>query len=331
MNTASVLSFRLSGSGTRNVTTPQIPTKSGGQVGVGRSPSLHAAAATASATPHPERRLGMRAIFESPRRIVNLTPLGTRNTLMPLCRSTSTAARSAASASASKRGSRSTAAGGPPAPSASRARWNRCSRRSSRRRSARASAPFVFERLRDALRAALDAATPPGNLRDLAHQMREAVVEAKLAVQETRDAVARTERELAQEGQRLADAERRGRLAGEIRDQETVDVAGRFAAKHRERAGVLERKLAALREELALYERELAEMQAQLVRAERNRPATEAERSAERAWRDLQAAGGARPGTDVQDELLQSDLDRAAREAAAERQLKELKKKMKRD
>ena len=189
----------------------------------------------------------------------------------------------------------------------------------------------MFERLRDALRAALDAATPPGNLRDLAHQMREAVVEAKLAVQQTRDAVARTERELAQERQRLADAERRGRLAGEIRDQETVDVAGRFAAKHRERAGVLERKLAALREELALYERELAEMQAQLVRAERNRPATEAERSAERAWRDLQAAGGARPGTDVQDELLQSDLDRAAREAAAERQLKELKKKMKRD
>jgi predicted nucleic acid-binding Zn-ribbon protein len=189
----------------------------------------------------------------------------------------------------------------------------------------------VFERLRDALRAALDAATPPGNLRELAHQMREAVVEAKLAVQETRDAVARTERELAQERQRLANAERRGRLAAEIRDQETVDVARRFAAKHRERAGVLEHKLAALQEELALYERELAEMQAQLVRAERDRPATEAERSAERAWRDLAAAGGARPGTDVRDELLGTELDRAAREAAAERQLKELKKKMKKD
>ncbi len=189
----------------------------------------------------------------------------------------------------------------------------------------------MFERLRDALRAALDAATPPGDLRDLARQMREAVVEAKLAVQETRDAVARTEAEHALERQRLADAERRGRLAAEIQDQETVDVAQRFAAKHRERVGVLERKLAALKDELAFTERELAEMQVQLARAERDRPLTEAERSAERAWRDLQRAGGVRPGIVLQDELLKSEMDRAAREAAADRQLEELKKKMKKD
>jgi len=189
----------------------------------------------------------------------------------------------------------------------------------------------VFERLRDALRAALDAATPPGDLRDLARQMREAVVEAKLAVGETREAVARTDRDLTQERQRLADAERRGRLASEIQDQETVDVARRFAAKHRERTDVLEKKLAALKDELALYERELGDMQGQLVRAERDRPLTEAERSAERAWRELQAAGGARPGTDPEGELLKSQLDRAAREAAADRQLRELKKKMKKD
>ena len=189
----------------------------------------------------------------------------------------------------------------------------------------------MFERLRDALRAALDAATPPGDLRDLARQMREAVVEAKLAVSETRDAVARTERDLTQERQRLADAERRGRLAAEIQDRETVDVAERFAAKHRERTGVLERKLVALQAELALYERELTDMQAQLVRAERDRPLSEAERSAERAWRDLQAAGGARHGADPGDELLKAQLDRAAREAAADRQLQELKKKMKKE
>src|SRR5205823_2489220 len=84
----------------------------------------------------------------------------------------------------------------------------------------------VFERLRDALRAALDAATPPGDLRDLARQMREAVVEAKVAVVETGEAVARTERELAQERQRLADAERRGRLASEIQDTEPAAGAG---------------------------------------------------------------------------------------------------------
>src|SRR5437763_1365797 len=70
---------------------------------------------------------------------------------------------------------------------------------------------------------------------------------------------------------------------------------------------------------------------AQLARAERDRPLTEAERSAERAWRDLQQAGGVRPDTDLQGDLLQSDLDRTAREAAADRQLRELKKKMKKD
>ena len=38
-----------------------------------------------------------------------------------------------------------------------------------------------------------------------------------------------------------------------------------------------------------------------------------------------------RPDTDLQGDLLQSDLDHTAREAAADRQLRELKKKMKKD
>lgn len=188
----------------------------------------------------------------------------------------------------------------------------------------------MFERLRDALRAALDAATPPGNLRDLAHQMREAVVDAKVAVEEIRGAVMRTEVELAAERQRLADAERRGRLAGEIQDQETVQVAERFAAKHRERAGVLERKLSAQREELALAERELGEMQVQLKSADRGVPGgvEGGTSSTEQAWRDLQAAGGTRPDFDLQQELLKHDIDRTARERAADEQLDLLKKKI---
>lgn len=161
--------------------------------------------------------------------------------------------------------------------------------------------------------------------------MREAVVEAKVAVQEIQDALGRTEREIGAERQRLADAERRGRLAGEIQDHETVSVAERFVTKHRERIGVLEHKLTAQREELALAERELAEMQSQLKTAERERPAMQAERSTEQAWHDMQSAGGVRPGMDLQDELLKSDMDRAAREAAAARQLEELKKKMRKE
>lgn len=188
----------------------------------------------------------------------------------------------------------------------------------------------MFERLRDAVRAALEAATPPGNLRELARQMREAVVDAKVAVQEMRAALARTEIELKVEAQRLSDAERRGRLAGEIQDQETVEVAERFAGRHRERVAVLERKLAAQREELSLAERDLAEMQGQLKSAERGGPAAPGGpmSSTEQAWRDLQAAGGSRPGVDLQDDLLKADMDRAALEQAADEQLDLLKQKL---
>ena len=150
-------------------------------------------------------------------------------------------------------------------------------------------------------------------------------MDAKVAVAEIQEAVTRTSREVELERQRLADAERRGRLAGEIQDQETVAVAERFAAKHRERLAVLEHKLAAQREELGLAQRELDDMQSQLKAAAAAQPGTE------QAWRDIEAAGGAREGTDLRDELLQSDMDRAAREAAAARQLEELKKKMRKE
>ena len=163
--------------------------------------------------------------------------------------------------------------------------------------------------------------------------MREAVIEAGAAVQEMREGLVRTERELAAERQRQADAERRGRLAAEIQDGETVDVAERFVAKHRERVGVLERKLAAQRDELALAERDRAEMQADLGRAARDQPATEAERSAARAWRELRQAGAGEvhPETDVQGDLLRADIDAAARDAVAERQLQDLKKRVKKE
>jgi hypothetical protein len=184
----------------------------------------------------------------------------------------------------------------------------------------------VFDRLRDALRAALQAATPPGDLRELTRQMREAVVDAKVGVQEMREALKRTDMELGAERQRLSDAERRGRLAAEIQDHETVQIAERFAERHRERVAVLERKLTAQREELALAERDLGEMHEQLKLAEGSRGAAEA--STEQAWREVQAAGGTRPGVDLQDELLRADMDRVARKRAADEQLDLLKKKL---
>ncbi len=157
--------------------------------------------------------------------------------------------------------------------------------------------------------------------------LQEALVEARAGVSQLRDGAAATAKELEVERRSLADAERRGGLAQGIGDAETVAVAERYAAKHRERVGVLERKLAVQHEELQLAERELEEMMAEV----RSRRPAAGSTSAEAAWREVERAGGARPGTDLRDELLQSELDHAAREAAVEAQLAHLKKKMRGD
>jgi hypothetical protein len=186
----------------------------------------------------------------------------------------------------------------------------------------------VFERLRAAINAALDAATPDADLRDVTGMMREAVIEARTSIERMREGVVTSEARLNHERQELADAERRGRLAAGIQDEQTAEVAERFAAKHRERVAVLEDKLEAQAAELALAEREYEEMKAQLVEQERKRPETEAARKVESAWRDLEAAGISRPETDVEGEKLRRAMERAAREAKADEQLEELKKKM---
>jgi hypothetical protein len=148
----------------------------------------------------------------------------------------------------------------------------------------------VFEGLRGRARAAA---------------LQAAVIEAKVAVGHLRDGIAATERELALEQKHWGDAERRGELARQIPDPETVAIAERFAAKHRERATVLERKLSVQKDELVLAERELAEM-------------TEA----------LKSPTGE---PDADDPALKIRMDRAGYEAAAEAQLAHLKRKLGKD
>jgi hypothetical protein len=177
------------------------------------------------------------------------------------------------------------------------------------------------QRLRDAINAALDAATPGMDGRELVSGMRDAVIEARAGLEAMRQGVAQTEKRLAVERKSLQDAERRGRMAAQISDRETAEIAEQFAGKHRERVAVLEDKLEAQGAELALAERELEEMKAQLKRAA-------GPGHVDSAWREIEAAGGTRPETDVKDELLRIQLDRAQREAEAEARLDALKKKM---
>jgi hypothetical protein len=162
--------------------------------------------------------------------------------------------------------------------------------------------------------------------RAYAASLREALVEARLGITAMRRALAAAEAELQSERKQLADAERRGRLAADVPDAETVAVAERFAGRHRERILVLERKVVVQRDELALAEREVHEMTAQWRSASQGGPRSE---SLDAAWRDLEAAGGAR-STDESDRIA-ADLDRRKREEAVEAQLAYLKKKMGRD
>jgi hypothetical protein len=151
--------------------------------------------------------------------------------------------------------------------------------------------------------------------------LREALLEAKVGVGVMRSALASTEGELALERRHLADAERRGHLAAEVPDAETVALAERFAVRHRERVAILERKLVLQRDELALAEREVSDMLSQYRAA---RPGAPFE-SVEAAWRDIEAAGGERPGTGLEDHQ-QAENDRKLKDAV-EAQLAFLKKK----
>lgn len=183
----------------------------------------------------------------------------------------------------------------------------------------------VFE----SLRARLDRlfAEPIPDPRARAEQLRDALADASVGLAHMRDGLAATERELTTERRQLEDAERRGRLAAQVSDTETVAIAERFAVRHRERVVVLERKAAVQRDELDLARREIEEMTREARAAVR--PDTDA--SLRAAWREVEAAGGVRPGTDIEGELERTRADRELMDRAVEAQLAHLKKKLGRD
>jgi hypothetical protein len=174
----------------------------------------------------------------------------------------------------------------------------------------------MFERLRQSLRDAMSRASSPEEGRAVLAMMRDALVQARMGVAEVRDALRESRTHLAHEQKELATVRRRRELAAGINDRETVEVADRFERRHLERIAVLERKISAQESELALAQSELDEMNAQ--------------------YRAMQAGGGptvappppAGEGIGPEPDTLRREMDRAAREAEAERQLSELKRRM---
>lgn len=186
----------------------------------------------------------------------------------------------------------------------------------------------LFDRLRDQLDQVLARATVPPTPREVAASLEQSLVDTKVGLEDLRRAAELTERELTRERSQLADAERRGALAAGIEDAETVRVAEEFTAKHRDRVAVLERKQAVQRDEVAMAERDAAELLARLRQAKQGLNSSGSSPSVEAAWRGLESAGGTRPETDVESELLKTRADRAAMEQAADAQLAHLKKKL---
>jgi hypothetical protein len=160
--------------------------------------------------------------------------------------------------------------------------------------------------------------------RGYAAGLREALLEAKVGLTTMREALEASERELQAEQKLLVDAERRGRLAADVPDAETVALAQLYAERHRSRIEVLTRKIAVQHDELALAQREIEEMSSQYRAAAGGRISS----SVDAAWRDLESAGGARPSSE---DRLQQEVDQQRLQKTIDAQLAYLKKKMGRD
>ena len=165
----------------------------------------------------------------------------------------------------------------------------------------------MFEKLRQSLDDLLDRATKPEDRRAVLSQMKDALVHARVGLDELRGAARETQRRLEAERRELETMTRRKGLAQGINDAETLALASRYERQHTERVAVLEAKLQAQEAELALVEREVEEMGTELKRAMAGVPGTSMPGS---------APGGARVSGSADEDPLAGDDTRASREAA---------------
>jgi hypothetical protein len=164
--------------------------------------------------------------------------------------------------------------------------------------------------------------------------MRDTLVQAKVGLQDLRDALEKSRQRLEAERRELDTVQRRKRLAEQINDAETVRVATQYEQLHAERVQVLTRKLEAQESELALAERDVAQMMSDLRNAASGiGPAGDRSGAAavNAAMDEIESelGGGARDGT-LREEIdgLSRARTRADREADAARRLEELKRRM---
>ncbi len=192
----------------------------------------------------------------------------------------------------------------------------------------------MFEQLRDALRG-LGRDVGPGDRRTALAGMKDALVHARMALQDLREGIAVTERRLVGERKELETVVRRRGLAEQINDADTVAIAEKFVAQHAERVRVLAQKQAAQEDELSLAQREYDEMSRELKRAMAGLPlgggAGDLHEAA--AMREVEEALGERQAASDTAELdaLSRARRREAREADASARLAALKRQLGQD
>lgn len=186
----------------------------------------------------------------------------------------------------------------------------------------------MFEELREAWRQAVEnfqrelhaSGASPDSERLLAMRRDLAAAAASLGRVETE--CRRAQDELTREREQESVCRRREEMARRIGDDETADIAAEFAAKHAERAAVLERVVAALGGECDLRRADVDEMRKALDALE-----AEADRMAESGIDERAATAGIyseilRDRNDIEFQRMERD----SRERAAEQRLEELKR-----
>jgi len=166
----------------------------------------------------------------------------------------------------------------------------------------------MFENLRNAFREALDnfnKELAPNQVSQTVDRllagMRDEVADAKVRIRELEDQIARADKEVTREKSEATTARRRGKLAADIGDAETAELADQYAERHEERQRVLEQKGVALRQELVIRNKEVEEMLAKVKVAQTKRDALAA----------TSGRTGARESLGEADDLF-SELDRMA-------------------
>ena len=183
----------------------------------------------------------------------------------------------------------------------------------------------MFDSFRQSLRDLMDRSTPPEERRAGLAQMKQTLVQARMGLDDLRGGITQTRQRLASEQAELETVRRRKGLAAGIADTETVALAEKYEVLHAERTEVLTRKLSAQEAELAMVEREVAEMTAALKSAMAGGEGALSS-SAERAKVEEMVNGGANVAQEI--DALGRASARSAREAEADRQLAELKRRM---